>query len=137
MHGGGMHGFHFKDEISGLKGSSVNGVAKLNDIPASMNHGEDAAATHGAPAISEGGDTPGTLGDSFHFKNELSSSKDSGAVDLAELDHNPPSSSHHEDAATTHGPLAISGGAQALELSLPGHDSADHVVPHVQHDLIV
>jgi FecR protein/Peptidase M10 serralysin C terminal/Bacterial Ig-like domain (group 3) len=137
MPGGDAHDFHFKDEMSGLKGSSVIGVAQPDDIPASMNHGEDAATTHRAQEISERGDTPGTLGDSFHFKNELSSSKDSGAVDLAELDHNPPSSSHHEDAATTHGPLAISGGAQALELSLPGHDSADHVVPHVQHDLIV
>jgi hypothetical protein len=137
IHGGGAHDFHFKDETSDLKGSSVIGVAQPNDIPASMNHGEDAAATHGAPPISDGGDTPGTLGDSFHFKNEFSSSKGSGAVDVAELDHTPASSSHHADAATTHEPLAISGGVQALELSLPGHDSADHVVPHVQHDLIV
>jgi hypothetical protein len=58
-------------------------------------------------------------------------------MDVAELDHTPASSSHHEDVATTRVPLVISGGVQALELSLPGHDSADHVVPHVQHDLIV
>jgi hypothetical protein len=148
MHGGGLHGFHFKDEISGLKGLSVFDVANLNDAPVSMSHREHAAAPLGPLAVSEGGETPGTLGDSFHFKSAISSSKGSGVMDVAELDHTPASSSHHEDVATTRVPLVISGGVQALELSLPGHGSADdfcivpdhakgHVVPHVQHDLIV
>jgi hypothetical protein len=113
-----------------------------------MSRHEDAAGTHGPLAISEGGATPGTLGDFFHFKAEISSSKGLGVIGVAELDQIPASSSHHDDAAATHGPPAISDGAQALEPSLPGHHSADdfsivpdhamgHVVTHVQHDLIV
>jgi len=140
--------FPFKDEISGSRGSGLIDVAELKDTPASMSRHEDAAGTHGPLAISEGGETPGTLGDSFHFKDEISSSKGSGVIDVAELDQIPASSSHHDDAAATHGPPAISDGAQALELSLPGQHSADHfnivpdhaqsaVVTHVPHDLIV
>jgi hypothetical protein len=140
--------FHFKDEISGSRGSGLIDVAELRDTPASMSRHEDAAGTHGPLAISEGGETPGTLGDSFHFKDGISSSKGSGVIDVAELDQIPASSSHHDDAAATHGPPAISDGAQALELSLPGQHSADHfnivpdhaqsaVVTHVPHDLIV
>jgi hypothetical protein len=140
--------FHFKDEISGSRGAGLIDVAELRDTPASMSRHEDAAGTHGPLAISEGGETPGTLGDSFHFKDGISSSKGSGVIDVAELDQIPASSSHHDDAAATHGPPAISDGAQALELSLPGQHSADHfnivpdhaqsaVVTHVPHDLIV
>jgi Big-like domain-containing protein len=140
--------FHFKDEISDSKGLGVADVAELNHIPASIGHQEDHAVTHGPRAILEGGATAGTLGDSFHFKAEVSSSSGSGVIDVAQLDHIPAPISHHEDASRTHGPLAISEEAQAIGLSLPEQHSDDHfnIVPdharsalatHVQHDLIV
>ena len=113
-----------------------------------MSHHEDAAGTHGPLAISEGGEALGTLGDSFHFKDAISSFKGSGVIDLAELDQIPASIVHHEDAAGTRGPPAISETAQTIELSPPGQHLADHfsivpdhaggaVVTHVPHDLIV
>ncbi len=140
--------FHFKDEISGSKGSGIIDVAEPNDIPASESHHDDAAGTHGLLAISERGETPGAPGDSFHFKDEISGSKGSRVTDVAELNGIPASMSHHEDAAGTHGPLAISEGAQALGLPSPEQypDDEFHIVPHpapsalvthVPHDLIV
>jgi hypothetical protein len=140
--------FHFKDEISGSKGSGIIDVAEPNDIPASGSHHDDAAGTHGLLAISEGGKTPGAPGDSFHFKDEISGSKGSRVTDVAELNGIPASMSHHEDAAGTHGPLAISEGAQAIGLPSPeqypddefhivAHHAPIALVTHVQHDLIV
>ena len=140
--------FHFKDEISGSKGSRVTDVAELNDIPASESHHDDAAGTHGPLAISEGGETPGALGDSFHFKDEISGSKGSRVTDVAELNGIPTSMSRHEDAAGTHGPPAISEGAQAIgrpspeqypddEFHVVTHHAPSTLVTHVQHDLIV
>jgi hypothetical protein len=140
--------FHFKDEISGSKGSGIIDVAGPNNIPASESHHDDAAGTHGTLAISEGGQTPGTPGDSFHFKDEISGSKNSRVTDVAELNGIPASTSHPEDAAGTHGPLTISEGAQAIGLTSPEQhpDDAFHIVPlhapsalvsHVPHDLIV
>jgi hypothetical protein len=146
----GTHGdsFHFKDEISGSKGSGIIDVAKHNDIRASESHHDDAAGTHGPLAISEGGETPGTPGDSFHFKDEISGSKGSRVTDVAELNGILASMSHHEDTAGTHGPQAISEGAQAIGLPSPEQypDDEFHIVPHhaqsvlvthVPHDLIV
>ena len=93
--------FHFKDEISGSKGSGVTDAAESSDIPASMSNHEDAAVTHGPPAISEGGETPGPLGDFFHFKDEISSLKGSGLIDPVELGQIPAPMSHDEGAAGT------------------------------------
>jgi hypothetical protein len=91
--------------------------------------------------------TVGTPGDSFHFKDEISGSKGSRVTDVAELNGIPASMSHHEDAAGTHGPLAISEGAQAIGLPSPEQypDDEFHIVPHHApsalvthaHDLIV
>lgn len=50
----------------------------------------------------------GTSGDSFHFKDGISGSKGAGVIDVAEPNDIPASMSHHDDAAGTHGPLAIS-----------------------------
>ena len=135
--------FHFTDEISASKVSGVIDVAELNDIPTSMSRHEDAAGSHGPLAISEGGETPSTLGDSFHFMSQIS-----GSTDVAELNDIPASTSHHEAAAGTHGPPMITEGAQAIEPALL-EQQADHhfnlIPPHtpgapvtqVPHDLIV
>jgi hypothetical protein len=140
--------FHFTDEISASKGSGVIDVAELNDIPTSMGHREDAAGSHGPLAISEGGETPSTLGDSFHFMSQISGSKASGSTDVAELNDIPASTSHHESAAGTRGLPVISEGAQPIEPPLL-EQQADHhfnlIPPHapgapvtqVPHDLIV
>ncbi len=119
--------------------------------------GEHATPAHGAgvhafepssmPQVVSGG-TVGTPGDSFHFKDEISGSKGSGVINVAELNDIPASMSHHEDAARTQGPLAISDGAQAIELPPPGQHPDNHfnivpdhapsaLVTHVPHDLIV
>jgi hypothetical protein len=88
------------------------------------------------------------LGDSFHFKNEISGHDSSDAIDLADVDFTPASVGHRESAAGPHGALASTEGAQTTELSLPGQHSADHfsivpdhaggaVITHVPHDLMV
>ena len=89
--------------------------------------GEHATPLHGAGAhdfepsfvaqVVSGG-TVGTPGDSFHFKGENSGSKGSGVIDVAELNNTQASMGHNEDAAGTHGPLAISEGGE-----IPGTDS--------------
>ena len=140
--------FHFKDEISGVKGSGITGVAESNDTPASMSLDEDAAGTHGPLAISEGGETSDRLEDSFHFKDEISSFKGSALIDAARLHQIPASIVHHADGAATHVPPAISDRAQAIELAPPGQHPDGHftivlyhapssLVAHVAHDLIV
>jgi hypothetical protein len=99
-------------------------------------------------AISEGGETLGALGDSFHFKDEISGSKGLKVTDVASLNGIPAPMSHHEDAAGVHRPLAISEGAQAIGLPSPAqypdnelhivpHDAPSALVTHVPHDLIV
>jgi VCBS repeat-containing protein len=88
------------------------------------------------------------LGDSFHFKNEISGHESSDAIDLADVDFTPASVGHRESAAGPHGALASSEGAQMTELSLPGQHSADHfsivpdhaggaIITRVPHDLMV
>jgi hypothetical protein len=135
------HSFHFKDNVSGSKGSGVIGV--VNDVPVSMNHDLEATGTHGPLSISLGELTPSTFGDSFHFK-EISSFKDSGVNNFAEPDQIPTSITHNENAADPHGPPPISA-PQTIEMSLLGLQSADslgivlhHPQSHfVTHDLIV
>lgn len=86
------------------------------------------------------------LGDSFHFKDEISGVAGSVATNLTDGGHTPASTS--EIAAGTQGTPAISEVAQPIELSLPGQHSADNfiigphgaegaVVTHVSHDLIL
>jgi hypothetical protein len=94
------------------------------------------------------------LGDSFHFNGAISCFAGSDIIDLANVGSATASMSYHEKAAGTGGTLAISSGAQTVELSLLGHYSADNFsivpdeangtlvtyVPHntyVPHDLIV
>jgi len=94
------------------------------------------------------------LGDSFHFNGTISGFGDSDIIDLANVGSATASISYHENAAGTGGTLAISSGAQTVELSLLGHYSADNFsivpdeangtlityVPHntyVPHDLLL
>jgi VCBS repeat-containing protein len=116
----------------------MHGVGAPDFEPSSMAHavfGSGAAATRG-------------LGDSFHFKGEISSSEVSDLIDHAGVNHNPASIGHHENAAGSSGPLAISEGTQTLELSPTKHHSSDNfsIVPdqavsafvsHLPHDLMV
>ena len=93
------------------------------------------------------GGAVGTHGNSFHFKDEIVGSKDSGVIDAAKLNDLPAWMIHHEDAAGTHAPLAISGEAQSIEAP-PGQHPDDHLniaphhppgalVAHVPFDVIV
>jgi len=130
--GGGNHSI--SGEVSEHGTALMHGAGALDFEPSSIARvvfGSGAAGTLG-------------LGDSFHFKDEISGFEGSGVIDLADVDHTPASISHRENAAGTHGPE----GAQTIELSLPGQHSADHfnivpdhaggaVVTHVPHDLIV
>ena len=88
------------------------------------------------------------LGDSFHFNGTISGFGASDIIDLADVGSTAASISYHENAAGTGGTLAISGGAQTVELSLMGHYSADNfsiapdhvngtLIAYVPHDLIV
>ncbi|MBV8578623.1 MAG: hypothetical protein JOZ58_26770, partial [Acetobacteraceae bacterium] len=167
MHGAGPHGFdpsstaqfvsggtvgasgdsfHFGDENSGFKGGAGIGVAGLNDTHGPMGYDED-AGTGGPQAISEGGETPGAPGDSFHFKHEISGFEGSRPVDVTELYRAAASIVHHENLAATDVPPAISAGAaQAIELPPPDPDDHCNIAPghlpralvsQVAHDLIV
>jgi hypothetical protein len=128
--------FHFKDVTSDSNGSGVNEVTGFKNILVSMSHHDD-AGTQGPLAISAAGITAGSLGDSFHFKDEGPGHYSADLKSLAGLDQSPASITHHDTAAW---PQEISE-TQTTELSLPGHHSADNpdVAPHhpVQHDLIV
>ena len=88
------------------------------------------------------------LGDSFHFNGTITGFGDSDSIDLANMGSATASISYHENATGTGGTLAISDGAQTLDLSLLGHYSADNfsIVPdqvhgtlitYVPHDLIL
>jgi hypothetical protein len=85
---------------------------------------------------------------SFHFKDEISVPKTSGAIKVAELGQPPGAINYDENGLGNHGPVAISEAVQTTELSLPAQNSADPfdivahhvggiVAPHVLHDLIV
>ena len=88
------------------------------------------------------------LRDSFHFGGTISGFEGSDMIDLANLGSATASFSYHENAAGTGGTLAISDGAQTVELSLLGQYSADNfrivpdhlhgtLVTYVPHDLVV
>jgi hypothetical protein len=81
--------------------------------------------------------TGGTLnlGDSFHFKGTISGFGGSDVIDLANVAAANASINYHENSAGTGGTLAITDGAQTLELSLLGHYSADDfsLVPDQGH----
>ncbi len=140
--------FHFNDENSCSKGSRVVDLSELNDTQASMSHREDAAATHGPLAISDGGETPGTPADSFHFRNEIFTFKRPGLIDVAELQQIPTSIAHHDNSVVTHTAPVIPEGPKAIELPAPeqhpddpfniapGH-APSALVTHVSHDLMV
>jgi VCBS repeat-containing protein len=142
--------FHFSGEISDPGAPGGSDLADLHHIPASNGHHDDAAGTQGSLATPEGGGAASalSLGHSFHFSDKTFGLGDPGVIDLAEPDHVPASIGHHDDAAGTHGPLAISEAAQTIELSPPGQHPADHfdlvpdqarsaLVTHAPYDLIV
>ena len=63
-------------------------------------------------------DAAGTLklGDSFHFNGTISGFQGSDIIDLADMGSAAASISYHENAAGTGGTLAVSNGAQTVEL---------------------
>ena len=88
------------------------------------------------------------LDDSFHFNGTISGFAGSDIIDLTKVGSATASISYHENAAGTGGTLAISDGAQTVELSLLGQYSADNfrivpdhlhgtLVTYVSHDLVV
>jgi VCBS repeat-containing protein len=79
------------------------------------------------------------LGDSFNFNGTISGFEGSDMIDLANLGSANASISYHENAAGTGGTLAISDGAQTVELSLLGKYSADNFsfVPDHVHGILV
>jgi hypothetical protein len=125
-------------EVSGNGTAMINGGGTLDFEAASA-----ANVVFGAGAT-------GTLklGDAFHFNGTISGFAASDIIDLANLGSAAASVSYHENAAGTGGTLAVSNGAQTVELSLLGHYTADNfsivpdqakgiLVAFVPHDLIV
>jgi hypothetical protein len=123
-------------EVSGSGTAAIDGTATL-DL--------EAAATIN---VVFGSGVSGTLklGDSFHFNGTISGFGASDSIDLANVGSATASISFHENAAGTGGTLAISDGAQTVELSLLGYYTADNfsivpdqvtgvLVTFVPHDL--
>src|SRR5258707_11556574 len=79
------------------------------------------------------------LGDSFHFNGTITGFGNSDIIDLANIASANVSIGYHENAAGTGGTLAISDGAQTLELSLLGDYSADklRIVPDQLHGTLI
>jgi hypothetical protein len=130
--GGGNHSI--SGEVSEHATAHMHGAGALDFESSSTAHVVFGLGAAGAPG----------LGDSFHFKVEISGFEDSDVIDLADVGHTQTSISHRENAAGTGGP----DGAQAIELPLPGQHAADHfsivpdhagraVVTHVPHDVMV
>ncbi len=124
--------------VSGNGAATIDGIGTL-DFEASTSAN-----------VVFGSGTGGTLklGDSFHFNGTISGFGGSDVIDLANVAAANASISYHENTAGTGGTLAISDGAQTLELSLLGHYSADNfnIVPdqlhgtsitYVPHDLML
>ena len=114
--------------------------ADRDDFYPGAHHFEPSSISH---AVFGSADTLG-LGDSFHFKEEISSATGSDATNLAEGSH--AAASIGETADGTHGTPAVSGAAQTIELSLWGQHAADNftIASHpaegatlVPHDLMV
>jgi hypothetical protein len=123
-------------EVSGSGTATIDGTATL-DL--------EAAATINV-VFSSGAAGTLKLGDSFHFNGTISGFGASDSIDLANVGSATASISYHENAAGTGGTLAISDGAQTVELSLLGHYTADNfsivpdqvtgvLVAFVPHDL--
>ena len=124
--------------VSGNGTATIDGIGTLDfEAPTTAN-------------VVFGSGTGGTLklGDSFHFNGTISGFGEADVIDLANVAAANASISYHENPAGTGGTLAISDGAQTLELSLLGHYSADNfnIVPdqlhgtsitYVPHDLMV
>jgi VCBS repeat-containing protein len=107
-----------------------------------------ASPNDGAVIAPASGQSIALLGDSFHFKAEISGPDAPGVISLAGAGLDPLPIIHQESAAPTSGPLAISEQAQTTALSPPGHFASDKlsidpdhaapiVVTHVLHDLMV
>jgi len=100
-------------------------------------NGHGVATEGGGPAGKPG------LGDSFHFKDQISGLGNSNPVAPADVGITPASISHHGNAAGAGGTQAISGEIQTVELSPLGQHSADNfsgggnAATHVLHDLMV
>ena len=124
--------------VSGNGTATIDGIGTLDfEAPTTAN-------------VVFGSGTGGTLklGNSFHFNGTISGFGEADVIDLANVAAANASISYHENPAGTGGTLAISDGAQTLELSLLGHYSADNfnIVPdqlhgtsitYVPHDLMV
>jgi len=114
-----------------FKVTTVDGTAKVVTVTI---HGTNDA---------EPNDFRSSYGDSLHFKDEIFGHNGSGANDLADVNFAPASISHHEDAAGTDAPPAISEPAQpsgqhsAENFSLVPDHTTGAVVTHVPHDLMV
>jgi hypothetical protein len=106
---------------------------------------------NGHGVATEGGGPVGkiALGDSFHFKDEISGLGNSNPVAPADVGITPASISHHGNAVGASGTQAISGEIQAVELSpleqhstddfgiAPNHAGGGNAATHVLHDLMV
>jgi hypothetical protein len=79
------------------------------------------------------------LGDSFHFNGTITGFGASDSIDLANVASATASISYHENAAGTGGTLAISDGAQTVELTLFGDYSTDNfsIVPDPVHGTLI
>jgi VCBS repeat-containing protein len=136
----------------GFKFGAASDQIALSDHASSAS--SDTVRTHPTDSTSDGAIAPmsgqsiALLGDSFHFKAEISGPAAPAVIGLAEAGHDPLSMIQHENAARTSGPPAISEQAQTTALSPPGHDASDKfsivsdhaapvVVTHVLHDLMV
>jgi VCBS repeat-containing protein len=114
-----------------FKVTTVDGTAQVVTVTI---HGTNDAGPH---------DFRSLYGDSFHFKDQISGHDGSGAIGLTELNSVSAPISHHEDAAATAAPPAISEPAQppgqhsADNFSLVPEHKTDGVVTHVPHDLML
>ena len=130
-------------------GSTVAADDGSTDMTAAMFSFATASTTEavGATTGAEPGDISGTLGDSFHFKDEMVSSAEAGASATSALDLGTTWFGHHEAAMAALLPATTAGAALPVEPSGPvqpdGHFNMgpDHAVSplmtHVPHDLIV
>jgi VCBS repeat-containing protein len=154
----GTHGPAVASSMGSSRGPSTDGGHQAN-LDEANGHGVATMGGAGVPGFESsstaekmfGWGTAGTrgLGDSFHFKDNISGLGGSNHVDPADVGFTPASIGNHENAAGASGPHAIPGEIQAIELSPLGQHSADdssiapnHVgggpaITHVPHDLMV
>jgi hypothetical protein len=154
----GNHGLTIASSIAGSRGPWSDGGHQTN-LDEANGHGVATMGGAGAPhfettSIADvvfGPQAAGThgLGDSFHFKDEISGLRSADVVDAADAGFNLASISHRENVAGTSGAHAPWGEIHAIELTPLGQHGADNftiapnqaeggtVVTHVPHDLIV